>query len=395
MHQTLFLMPKFYMNYPVSESASILCIGMGWFPHTPGGLNRYVYELLGQLAAQQDCIELWGVGLPDSPLDLPLQLINLASPSSALPKRLWAFHRQLSCRQAALPDAINLHFALYGFPLLKDLPENIPITCHFHGPWAGESQQEGDSQWQVLLKYWIEQQVYRRCDRFIVLSKAFGRILHEQYQVPWEKIHIIPGGVNIDRFRPNLSREEARLQLGWPLDRQILFTPRRLVQRMGLDKLLIAMAEVKRKVPEVWLAIAGKGPLRPTLEQQVEALNLSQCVQFLGYVPDEQLPIAYQAADLTVVPSQSLEGFGLILVESLACGTPALCTPVGGMPEIVAPFYPDLITDSVKIDAIADRLIQLLTGTLPLPSRMNCRNYAQQHFDWQLIAPKVRNVLLS
>jgi glycosyltransferase involved in cell wall biosynthesis len=367
---------------------------MGWFPLTPGGLNRYVYELTQQLSLTGDSIQLYGVDLPDQARS-PIQLVNLTSPDRQFLQRLWEFRSNFPHQALTGVDAINLHFALYSFPILKCLPKNIPVTFSFHGPWALESQWEGQSQWHILFKQWIEQRVYQRCDRFIVLSKAFGTILHQQYRVPWEKIHIIPGGVNIHHFHPTLSRQDARIQLGWPLDRKILFAPRRLVQRMGLDKLLTAMVEVKRQVPEVWLAIAGKGTLRPALEQQVEALNLGQHVCFLGFVSDADLSIAYQAADLTVVPSQSLEGFGLILVESLACGTPALCTPVGGMPDIVSPFCPDLITDSMKSNAIAGRLVDLLTGVIPLPSRIECRDYAQRNFDWQLIAPKVRSVLLS
>jgi glycosyltransferase involved in cell wall biosynthesis len=246
------------------------------------------------------------------------------------------------------------------------------------------------------LKYWlVEKSVYNRCDRFIVLSKAFGEILHQEYQVPWSKIHLIPGGVDLIRFQPNLSRQEARTQLNWPQDRAILFTPRRLVKRMGIDKLLNALAKIKPKIPDVWLAIAGKGPLKTSLEEQATALGLKEQVKFLGFLPDEQLPLAYQAADLTIMPSQSLEGFGLVLLESLACGTPALCTPVGGMPEVIQPFSPDLITNSPEEIALAEKLEELLTGKMPIPSRNACREYAATNFDWQKIAQQVRQVLLS
>jgi glycosyltransferase involved in cell wall biosynthesis len=377
------------------SSFSMFCLGMGWFPQTPGGLNRYVHELVLQLVAAEDQVELCGVGLPTDLTDLPITLTNLASPKQKLPHRLWIVRQQFQHRKLIRPDAINLHFALYSFPLLQSLPKDVPVTFTFHGPWAFESQQEGESKWSVLFKQWIEQRVYNRCDRFIVLSKAFGKILHETYNIPWEKIHIIPGGVDTQRFQHNLSRQAARSQLNWHPDRPTLFTTRRLVHRMGIDKLLTALAQVKQQVPEVWLAIAGKGAIRADLEQQVQMLGLQDNVKFLGFLPDEQLPLAYQAADLTVVPSQSLEGFGLILLESLASGTPALCTPVGGMPEVIAPFCPELITDSTEASAIADRLTGLLTGKLPLPSRDACREYACRHFDWQTIAPQVRQVLLS
>jgi glycosyltransferase involved in cell wall biosynthesis len=381
-------------NAKFSEPAYILCVGNGWLLSKPGGLERYVYELAHHLAAEQDRIELLGVGLPASDPNPLIKLTNLAESDSPMWRRLWATRTQWTQRQAPQPDAINLHFAPYSFPLLPSLPSGVPITYTFHGPWGLESQGEGSSQLNVLVKRWIEQLVYRRCNRFIVLSKAFGAILHQQYGIPWEKIHIIPGGVDTTYFRPNLSRQEARAQLDWPLDRRILFTPRRLVHRMGLDKLLTALIQVKAQVPDVWLAIAGKGPLRNDLERQVQQLGLESHVRFLGFLPDEQLPIAYQAADLTVVPSQSLEGFGLILLESLACGTPALCTPVGGMPEVLDPFCPDLVTQTPEEASIGERLIELLSGRIALPSRTACYEYASTHFDWKIIAQKVRQVLM-
>jgi glycosyltransferase involved in cell wall biosynthesis len=287
-----------------------------------------------------------------------------------------------------------LHFALTSLPLLTIFPKGTPITFTFHGPWATESKEEGATIFNIWFKYWIERYVYHHCDRFIVLSKAFGNILHETYRVPWKKIHIIPGGVDINRFQMTLSRQEARIQLDWPQERTILFTTRRLVHRMGLDKLLKALVIVKEQVPNVWLAIAGKGPLHETLVQLVRDLNLEEQVKFLGFLPDEDLPIAYQATDLTIMPSQSLEGFGLVLIESLACGTPALCTPVGGMPEVVEPFHPALVTHSAEERAIAERIIDFLTGRLELPSRETCREYAVKNFDWKVVTPLVREVLL-
>lgn len=382
------------MSYSATNSASLLCLGMGWFPETPGGLDRYVYELVLQLAAAGDTIELCGVGLPTTAVEPSIQLTNLANPDNPLPQRLWSVRQQFAERHLLLPDAIDLHFALYSLPILDRLPRNVPVTFNFHGPWALESQWEGTSKLSVWFKHWVEQRVYDRCDRFIVLSQAFGEILHREYQIPERKIHVIPGGVDIERFKTNLSRQQARDRLNWPQDRAIVFTPRRLVQRMGLDKLITAIARIKPQIPDVWLAIAGRGPLQASLEQQVEQLGLASHVKLLGFLPDEQLPVAYQAADLTVMPSQSLEGFGLVILESLACGTPALCTPVGGMPEILTPFSRELITDSTEEEAIAERLLALLLEKIPLPSSTACREYAVANFNWQKIAQQVREVLL-
>ncbi|KRH95646.1 glycosyltransferase family 4 protein [Cylindrospermopsis sp. CR12] len=382
----------------VLNSASILTVGSGWFPTTPGGMERYIYELIHKLAINQDQIELCGVGLPKQE-DISIaniRLRNLASPHSKIWQRLWSIRS--SFRQINLNhfDAVNLHFALYSFPILDLLPKRLPITFNFHGPWAAESQEELlNKQLTIWIKqHLVEKNTYNQCDRFIVLSRAFGNILHQQYEVPWEKIHVIPGGVDVKHFKNNLSRLAAREQLGWPTERQILFTSRRLVHRMGIDKLLTAIAKIKPVVPDIWLAIAGRGHIQTSLEKQVVELGLENQVRFLGFLPDQQLPIAYQAADLTVMPSQSFEGFGLAILESLACGTPVLCTPVGGMPEILQPFTPELITDSIAVDSLANKLQEVMLAKIVLPSREECRNYAAENYDWTNIAQRVRQVIV-
>jgi glycosyltransferase involved in cell wall biosynthesis len=83
-----------------------------------------------------------------------------------------------------------------------------------------------------------------------------------------------------------------------------------------------------------------------------------------------------------------------VLLESLACGTPVVSTPVGGMPEVLRPFEPNLVTVDATAGAIADRLIAYFTGKLILPDRESCRDYAVRNYDWQIIAPRVQEILL-
>jgi glycosyltransferase involved in cell wall biosynthesis len=379
------------------KPASILCVGLGWFPKTPGGLERYVYDLTHQLAVNQDHIELCGIDLPEAEVNLPIKFTNLASAEESLLQRMRSCRSNFRKIRTEKLDAINLHFALYSFPILDLLPKGVPVTFNFHGPWVSESIQETkEPKITFLFKKWfIEQRTYNRCDRFIVLSKAFGNILHQDYQIPWEKIHVIPGGVDIEQFQPNLSPQQARTKLGWQQDRQIIFTSRRLVNRVGIDKLLNAIAKIKHIVPDVWVAIAGRGPLEKTLQQQATELGLDDYVKFVGFLSNEDLPVAYQAADLSIMPSQSFEGFGLAIVESLACGTPVICTPIGGMPEILQQFSPQLITDSADENAIADTLEEVLLGKVAVPSRSQCRDYVTANFDWAKIAQQVRGVLLG
>jgi glycogen synthase len=263
---------------------------------------------------------------------------------------------------------------------------------HFHGSWAAESGVEGSSALSVRMRAEIERAVYRRADRLIVLSRAFGDELVQGYGVDARRVRVVPGGVDVARFAAAPEQGVARLVLGWPKDRPIVLCVRRLVRRMGLEHLIDAVVTLRREVPEVLVVIAGRGPLETELRERIADTGLQDHVRLLGSIPDDLLPAAYGAADLTVVPTVALEGFGLIAVESLAAGTPVLVTPVGGLPEVVAGLDRGLILDGTGVEPLARGLSEALRGARPLPAPETCRAYVESHFSWPLVARRVRDV---
>jgi glycosyltransferase involved in cell wall biosynthesis len=124
----------------------------------------------------------------------------------------------------------------------------------------------------------------------------------------------------------------------------------------------------------------------------VRALGLEQHVRFTGFVPEDVLPLLYRAADLSVVPTVALEGFGLTTLESLAAGTPVLVTPIGGLPEAVCGLSPDLVLDGSGSGPLADGLTAALRGTVCLPDADACRAHVRAHHDWPVVAARVRDV---
>ena len=283
------------------------------------------------------------------------------------------------------------HFALYTASVLGELADH-PLVVHFQGPWGLEGHAERQSPLTVLAKTAVERIVYRRAAAFIVLSTPFGRILQRRFGVPAERIHVIPGGVDVARFAIDESRAECRQRLGWPAGRPIVLAVRRLMRRMGLGELIAATALIRERIPDVLVLIAGSGPVAAELRAQIETLGLVDNVRLLGFVPDDDLPSAYRAADLTVVPTVALEGFGLIVPESLAAGTPVLVTPIGGLPEAVGGLSERLILSGTGPEAIAKGVCDALTGALPLPSASECLDYARRHYDWPMIAQRTRAV---
>jgi glycosyltransferase involved in cell wall biosynthesis len=109
-------------------------------------------------------------------------------------------------------------------------------------------------------------------------------------------------------------------------------------------------------------------------------------------VSDEDLPYLYRAANLSVVPTMALEGFGLIAAESLAAGTPCLVSPIGGLPEVVKGLSANLVLRSPATEDIAEAVLGALQGRLSLPDDLSCRAYAEKNFDWQVIAAQIADV---
>ena len=179
------------------------------------------------------------------------------------------------------------------------------------------------------------------------------------------KTQVIPGMVDVERFQIIADRSEARAMLEWPVEEPVFFTLRRLVPRMGLDRLIMAAADVRAAGLKFRLMIGGNGPLLQDLERLTSALRLEDCVRFLGFVPEVKLPALYASADAFILPTAELECFGLIALESLACGRPVLATPVGAIPELVCRFEPRWLAEDSGATALARIMIDFLRGALP------------------------------
>jgi glycosyltransferase involved in cell wall biosynthesis len=286
------------------------------------------------------------------------------------------------------------HFALFTWPAL-DLLRPYPLVVHFHGPWSWETRLEGAGELKRRAGYAVERAVYRRAARLITLSRAFAGVLSSSYGIAEDRIRVIPGGVDTQRFAVSQSQRQARAQFSLPNDRPVIVAVRRLARRMGLEELLAAIALVRSRAPDVLLAIAGAGPLSEPLRARVAELGLQANVRLLGFVSDETLPLLYRAATLSVVPTTALEGFGLVVVESLATGTPVLVTPIGGLPEVVSRLSPQLVLPGTGPAVLADSLLGALMGRLPLPSAEECQSYVRDRFDWAVIAAQVRAVYVE
>ena len=193
----------------------------------------------------------------------------------------------------------------------------------------------------------------------------------------------VPGGVDLARFAPAEDKAAVRQALGLPTDRRLLLSVRRLAGRMGLDALVEAMPAVVARHPDVLLLIGGKGPERERLERLIDERGLRDHVRLLGFLPDAALAAHYQAADVFVLPTVALEGFGLVTVEALACGVPVIGTPIGATPELLTPLDPRLVADAATPLALSRSILGFLEGTWSQHlDAGRLRRYACENYPW-------------
>ena len=239
---------------------------------------------------------------------------------------------------------------------------------------------------------WLVQRVVLRRMSLCLANSRFTAGLFRKARVPQERVGVIFGGVDPERFIVSddaVADVRAEMGIG---DRRILLTAARLVQRKGHSTVLSALPEILADEPELLYVIAGDGPMRETIEQQVNELGLQENVLMTGEVEHARLPALYAAAELFVMPSLPVrgelpEGFGLTFLEAAAAGTPSVATDFGGIPDAIENGETGLLVEPGDHEALAAAIMRIL-GDDSLRRQMGeaARERARTEFSWRRIA---------
>jgi glycosyltransferase involved in cell wall biosynthesis len=169
---------------------------------------------------------------------------------------------------------------------------------------------------------------------------------------------------------------------------------------MGIENLIRAMQEIVKSVPNIVLIIGGAGPLKDDLTMVCRRLNLDQHIHFAGFIPEAALPEYYQAADIFVLPTIELEGFGLVTLEALASGTPVLGTPVGGTQEILSRFDSRFLFQDTRHESISRLIIETCQEYRNQPDKWQldsrqCRLFAEKYYSWETNVASTEHLFLD
>ncbi|HPM76114.1 MAG TPA: glycosyltransferase [bacterium] len=196
----------------------------------------------------------------------------------------------------------------------------------------------------------------RRLDRVIVVSEDSKRAMVE-CGVRAEKIRVIYGGVDAERFRPRPDlRGDVRAELGLPTDAVVSLVVANLVRQKGHGDYLEAAAALRAAQPRLHHVFAGSGDATPWRET-AERLGVADRVVFAGFRRDMER--VYAAADLSVMPGFAGEGVSGVLREALACGVPVITTAVGGNAELIADGVTGLVVPVRAPQALAEAIGRL------------------------------------
>lgn len=296
-------------------------------------------------------------------------------------------------------DCINFHQPFSAFGVIHS-PASKKVkkvyTCHSlsfeefqsRNPRPTNSIKRLPYSFNIQARKLIERKVLNGSDRIAVLSQFTQEKLWRVYEIPSGKIVVIPGGVNLQRFSPAINKIEIRRCLNIPREKMILFTVRDLEPRMGLENLIYALKEVIKVVPDSYLVLGGQGPLKSSLISLSHELGVERYIKFVGFIPEKELPDYYRMADIFILPTMELEGFGLITLEALASGVPVLGTPVGGTVEILGKLGSKYLFKDTKPESMASLIIETCQQFKNNPwlwkeVSAQCRAFVEAHYSWE------------
>ena len=201
--------------------------------------------------------------------------------------------------------------------------------------------------------------VLKDADRVITVSrKTMEYVL--KLGAGKSKTSVMYNGVDQNFFYP-MNKEKSRDKLGLPENKMLILTVRRLVYKNGLDTLIKSASLLARDFPNLLFIVIGNGPDRKFIANRIRQLGVNENVRLAGFVPEELLPLYYNAADYFVIPSSSGEGLPLVLLEAMACGLPVIATTVGGTPEIIKDMVNGALVPPRNQEALAQAISKLLS----------------------------------
>jgi glycosyltransferase involved in cell wall biosynthesis len=291
------------------------------------------------------------------------------------------------------PDIINAHTPV---PFIADMTErargHIPFVLTYHSDIIKSSP---ILNFLSKLEYiFLTNRTLRRADRIIVTSDYYAR--QSSYLRPlYHKINFVAPGVDIERLKPGVPTPYFNDKFKG--SRTVLFVGQLDASHAhkGLDDALMAIAKIKESIPNVKLVIVGRGNHIDHYRSRVSALKITDNVSFEGFVENRLITEYFAGADLLVLPSRDkAEGFGMVIIEAAAVGTPAVATTVGGIPAAIVDGVTGLLVPPSNVDELAKAIKKILEDpALTKKLGDNASERIKNDFSWKKVTDEFLSVM--
>jgi glycogen(starch) synthase len=362
------------------------------FAPAVGGVEELTRRLADRLAAAGDTVEVWTIRHPaDLPADETLDGLRVRRFRLPLPSaRPGALARFPGAAMTALrdlgraadelrPDVLHVQcFSANGvYAAALSALRRVPLVVSLQGETVmddGDIYERSAALRRGLAVGLRQATVVTGCSAFVLDdARRFGL----------EAGVVVPNAVETDG-----EALPTALPLPWP---RFVLALGRVVPKKGFDLLLEAFARVAPSRPDVGLVIAGDGPARPALERRAAELGLTRQTAFPGVLGRSHVAWAAAAADVFVLPSR-VEPFGIVVLEALRAGTPAIVSRHGGAPEIVRDGIEGLVVDPFDADELA-RAIATVLDDSELRRRLGAAGRVRvEDFRWDDVAARYRDL---
>lgn len=379
----------------------VLMLSWEYPPKTIGGLAQHVYDLntaLSRNGVEVHLLTCSAPGAPDYEVQGNIHIYRVHPFQVSTPDFItWVlqFNNALLERAIGLLGSagnfrvVHAHdwlvaFAARAIKHAKKLPLVATIHATEFGRHNGLHNQMqnyiGSVEWWLTYEAW----------KVIVCSKYMESELKCVFQLPSDKITVIPNGVDPESFalRSNRNRRDFYAAPG----EKIVFYVGRLVREKGVQVLLEAVPQILARMPNAKFVIGGRGPFEKELRALAARLGIASRVYFTGYVDDEVRNALYFWADAAVFPSL-YEPFGIVVLEAMAARTPVVASDTGGLSEIIEHGVDGLKVPPGNSRLLADGILAVLRDSVR--SKMlqeRAFRKIREQYDWQKVARETARV---
>lgn len=333
---------------------------------------------------------------PLSPLHIAIDLGASVGRVTALEPDLIYSHRH---RDALFAGGLA---TLTRTPLVMHLREPAPPNAHL--PLAAIARRT----WELLRNKGGEPlpNSFRLQQKLGLAAASLSITPSHRMKEDWQKaghhpphFKVIHNGIHPEKFAPGPRSTELLERIGASPEAPIISYAGRLDREKGLETLIDAFALLRHETPDAHLVIAGRphaagAGYETELRERARTLSLERRVHFTGHLADTAE--LFRTSTMTVLPSLWDEPFGRTIIESMSCGTPAIGSRVGGIPEILTGEFSRLLVPAGDPPALADAMRWSLTTLKADPEfRHRCRRHIERHFDVRQTIRSIEQAMLD